>query len=75
MSSSTAINREKLCQSSPFLPKARRSDDDSDIEWTHLWFMYREGSASAAMHPGRDRNLETKHEPGNFGVQTKVPGF
>jgi hypothetical protein len=26
-----------------FLTQGARSDDDNDIEWTHLWFMYREG--------------------------------
>jgi hypothetical protein len=26
-----------------FLPAGARSDDDNDFEWTHLWFMDREG--------------------------------
>ena len=26
-----------------FLAKGARSDDDNDIEWTHLWFMHQEG--------------------------------
>ncbi len=26
-----------------FLPDGARSDDDNDFEWTHLWFMDREG--------------------------------
>jgi len=26
-----------------FLPNGARSDDDNDFEWTHLWFMDREG--------------------------------
>ena len=27
-----------------FLPDGARSDDDNDFEWTHLWFMDKEGS-------------------------------
>ncbi len=27
-----------------FLPDGSRSDDDNDFEWTHLWFMEREGT-------------------------------
>ncbi|MCX6630699.1 MAG: hypothetical protein NTW28_24035, partial [Candidatus Solibacter sp.] len=26
-----------------FLPQGARSDDDNDFEWTHLWYMDREG--------------------------------
>ncbi len=27
-----------------FLAEGARSDDDNDIEWTHLWFMHQEGA-------------------------------
>ena len=27
-----------------FLPEGARSDDDNDFEWTHLWFMDKEGT-------------------------------
>jgi hypothetical protein len=27
-----------------FLPNGARSDDDNDFEWTHIWFMDREGT-------------------------------
>ena len=28
----------------PLLPEGARTDDDNDFEWTHLWFMDREGA-------------------------------
>ncbi len=28
----------------PLLPNGARSDDDNDFEWTHLWFMNKEGA-------------------------------
>jgi hypothetical protein len=28
----------------PLLPDGARTDDDNDFEWTHLWFMDREGA-------------------------------
>jgi hypothetical protein len=28
----------------PLLPNGARSDDDNDFEWTHLWFMDKEGT-------------------------------
>jgi len=38
--------REKPREELPeftFLAKGARSDDDNDVEWTHLWFMHQEG--------------------------------
>jgi hypothetical protein len=32
------------------LPEGARSDDDNDIEWTHLWFMDREGTFQLPYH-------------------------